>query len=50
VTGYASDADVAHSLRSGFDAHLSKPIEVDELLRTMARLVGRGGISNVATA
>jgi CheY-like chemotaxis protein len=50
VTGSASPADVAHSLQAGFDAHISKPIDVSELLRTMARLVGRGGISNGATA
>lgn len=50
VTAATSDADIAHSLRSGFDAHLSKPIEVDELVRTIGRLVDRGGISSGATA
>ena len=46
VTACRSDADIAHSLLSGFDVHLSKPIgEVDELVRTIERLVGRGGIS-----
>ena len=49
VTGSTSDADIAHSRRSGFDAHLSKPIEMDELVRTIARLVGRGAISNGAS-
>ena len=49
VTAGASEADIAHSLLSGFDAHLPKPIEVDELVRTIARFVGRGGISNGAT-
>lgn len=48
VTGSTSDADIAHSLLAGFDVHLSKPIEVDELIRTIAKLVGRGGISNGA--
>ena len=50
VTGDSSSADIAHSLLSGFDVHLSMPIEVAELVRTIARLVGRGGISNGAAA
>ena len=49
VTGSTSDADLAHSRLSGFDAHLSKPIEMDELVRAIGRLVGRGGISDGAT-
>jgi CheY-like chemotaxis protein len=49
VTGSAPDADIAHSLLSGFDAHLSKPIEVDELVRLIASLVDRGGISHGVT-
>jgi len=50
VTGSALDADIAHSLLSGFDVHLSKPIEIEELVRIIARLVGHVGISNGATA
>jgi CheY-like chemotaxis protein len=50
VTGAASDEDRAHSLRSGFDAHLSKPIDMRELVRTIATLVGRGGMSHGASS
>ena len=49
VTGYASDADIRQSLLAGFNVHLSKPIIVEELLRTVARLVGREGIATGAT-
>jgi CheY-like chemotaxis protein len=49
VSGCASDADISHSLLAGFDAHLAKPIEMDELIRTIVRLVDRDGIPNGAT-
>lgn len=49
VTGSDSDADIAHSRLSGFDAHLLKPVEVDELVRTIARLVARGGVPHGPT-
>jgi CheY-like chemotaxis protein len=44
VTGRASTNDVAHSLLSGFDVHFSKPIDVTELVATIASLVGRSGV------
>ena len=43
VTGYAYPGDVARSLASGFDAHLSKPVEIDLVVETIARLLGRSG-------
>ena len=49
VTGYASREDIKRSLLVGFDAHISKPIDVDELVGTIAGLVGRGDISKGAT-
>jgi signal transduction histidine kinase/ActR/RegA family two-component response regulator len=33
VTGWGSEADVERSRASGFDAHLTKPVEIDELVR-----------------
>ena len=37
LTGYGSADDKAHALRVGFDAHLAKPIGVQELLRVLAQ-------------
>jgi CheY-like chemotaxis protein len=31
-TGYAGDEDIARARNAGFDAHLVKPVEVDQLL------------------
>jgi signal transduction histidine kinase/CheY-like chemotaxis protein len=39
VTAYARAGDREHATEAGFHAHLPKPIEVDELLRTIAALV-----------
>ena len=50
VTGAAASADIAHSLLSGFDVHLSKPIDLDELIRTIARLVGRRSVATGTAA
>jgi CheY-like chemotaxis protein len=49
VTGSAFDADIARSLRAGFNAHLSKPIDISELGQLITSLVGRGPVSNGAT-
>jgi PAS domain S-box-containing protein len=35
LTGYARDEDRASALRSGFDGHLIKPVEPEELLRVI---------------
>jgi hypothetical protein len=47
VTASTSKDDIAHSYRSGFDAHVSKPIELDELIETITRLVR--GAAHVTT-
>jgi CheY-like chemotaxis protein len=36
VTGYGQSHDVARSLSEGFAAHLVKPIDADQLERTLA--------------
>jgi CheY-like chemotaxis protein len=36
VTGYGQVEDVRQALAAGFDAHLTKPAEPEELLRVMA--------------
>ena len=41
VTGASSETDRLRSRESGFDAHISKPIHMDELVRAIAKLVGR---------
>jgi len=41
VTGYASVSDRERALAAGFDAHLSKPFDVDELLTVLEDLVRR---------
>jgi len=40
VTGYGRSDDRGRTLEAGFDVHLVKPVDVDELLRVLAR--GRG--------
>jgi len=44
------DEDRRRSFDAGMDEHLSKPIDVDELVATLARLTGRAGASAVADA
>ena len=40
VTGYTEYDDRGRSLRAGFDAHLTKPINPSQLLELIARLIG----------
>jgi CheY-like chemotaxis protein len=40
LTAYAGEADRAHALRSGFQAHLTKPVEPDALISTVTNLAG----------
>jgi CheY-like chemotaxis protein len=42
ITAFAYPEDEARSLASGFQVHLSKPVPLDDLVATIARLVGRG--------
>jgi PAS domain S-box-containing protein len=46
LTAYARPEDRERALRSGFDVHLSKPIDPDGLLLAVARLVPRPGASS----
>ena len=39
---YVYPADIAHSLASGFQAHLSKPVQLETLVATIAMLASRG--------
>jgi two-component system CheB/CheR fusion protein len=38
LTGFGRAQDVKRALAAGFDAHLTKPVEMDELLDVVARL------------
>jgi two-component system CheB/CheR fusion protein len=49
LTGYGQAADRVASREAGFDEHLVKPVDVDELLRLLARLHGRAEEPPVAT-
>jgi PAS domain S-box-containing protein len=40
VTAYASAEDRAHLLASGYQTHVSKPVDPDELIATVASLTG----------
>ncbi len=40
LTGYASPTDESKALAAGYQAHLSKPVELDQLVATIARLAG----------
>jgi PAS domain S-box-containing protein len=41
LTGYASPSDRARAVEAGFDAHVSKPVDLDQLVTTIIELVGR---------
>jgi CheY-like chemotaxis protein len=41
LTAYASVDDRNKALSAGFDLHIAKPVEPDELLDAVATLVGR---------
>jgi CheY-like chemotaxis protein len=40
LTAYASEADRISALEAGFQVHLSKPYEPNELISAIAKLVG----------
>ncbi len=42
LTAYAREEDRIHAFEVGFQQHLSKPIEPNELVNAIAQLVGRG--------
>jgi CheY-like chemotaxis protein len=39
LTGYGQASDRAKALSSGFDEHMVKPIDLDQLARTLERLI-----------
>ncbi len=41
LTGYAKESDRAKALAAGFDYHLCKPVEIDELVAVVSRLALR---------
>ena len=41
ISGYGRDVDVALAREAGFDAHLVKPVDFKDLMRTMSRLAKR---------
>ncbi|MEH2038299.1 hybrid sensor histidine kinase/response regulator, partial [Nostoc sp.] len=43
LTAYAGEINQQQALESGFQKHLSKPIEPDELVKAIATLIGRSG-------
>ncbi|MFL6255458.1 MAG: ATP-binding protein [Pyrinomonadaceae bacterium] len=47
LTAYAGEADRARALRSGFQAHLPKPVEPDALVNAVTNLAGRAAPSEL---
>ena len=43
MTAHARPEDRARSLEAGYQAHLSAPVNLDELVRTVAAVAGRAG-------
>jgi signal transduction histidine kinase/DNA-binding response OmpR family regulator len=43
LTAYAHEQDRSQALAAGFQLHLSKPVEPEELVNAIATLAGRGG-------
>jgi PAS domain S-box-containing protein len=43
LTAYAGEINQQQALESGFQKHLSKPVEPEELVKAIATLIGRGG-------
>jgi CheY-like chemotaxis protein len=41
LTAYARGEDQVRALRAGYQAHVAKPLQPDELLETVALLAGR---------
>lgn len=41
LTAFTSSADRARTIASGFDAHLAKPVSLELLVSTLAKLAGR---------
>lgn len=41
ISGYSRAQDVEQSLNAGFDGHLGKPVDVDKILKNVARLRAR---------
>jgi CheY-like chemotaxis protein len=38
MTGYGREEDLAEAKAAGFDAHLTKPVDIDDVVATLARL------------
>ena len=49
LTAYARDEDRARSISAGFDLHLSKPVDLDELVASVARLARVSASRDAAT-
>ncbi|BDI15555.1 hypothetical protein ANSO36C_13570 [Nostoc cf. commune SO-36] len=45
LTAYAGEINQQQALESGFQKHLSKPVEPEELVKAIATLIGRSGNS-----
>lgn len=41
ITAYVSDQERQRTIESGFQRHLAKPVNLTQLIRTIAELVGR---------
>jgi len=49
ITGYGEDRDRRRSSEAGFDAHLVKPVELEQLLRLVRKTPQNGGLETSLT-
>ena len=49
-TTCAKPEDILRSHTSGFDAHMTKPIQLDDLLRVVAAVAARGPADSLSVA
>jgi len=51
ITGYAGEVDRLRAKESGFDSHLTKPVDIDSLLRALSRApIGAEGFADPPSA
>jgi CheY-like chemotaxis protein len=47
LTGYGMAEDIERCLRAGFDEHLTKPIDIDRLEKTVSRILAKRAGSEI---
>ena len=50
LTGYAMAEDIDRCLQAGFEEHLTKPIDIDRLQKTLAKILAKRAESAMAVS